>query len=478
MSRKQNISRFLLLFVMSVLAGCGQTRAEDSPTNPTTELYTSPQHYTMATLDGYTARDEAHNRDIPIFIRYPKEASGALPVIIWSHGGAKNDDGKYNNVEWGTALSEAGYIVIHMSHMKRTPQEKAALYQEFGVNEQQVIQNGYALSESTVDRPRDAIAVLDDLDSIEAYFKQTAPNLSFDRNAIGLAGHSFGSYTARTVAGARVNLAPSYEDVSFRDERPKVFLALSPQGPERFGFKEDSFQYLDRPDFSATGAGDLTEGEQPEDRVKGFELMPAGEKYLLFIDSPEAQHLTFNLNDSKTQPEFTAWIRSSGIAFFDAYLKNPPEAKTYLTSGTLEQISNNVATIQVKQDNQAVQDYSLVQSASSPPPSKPPSPEPSSPETPDKVQKRVDAAMDRLSQVAGFSEEQRSQIEPLMLEMLLQARPIIQDTATPIETRQIQLEELLESTRLKIEPLLTESQNMGFGIVWNQVSKQVMERLE
>lgn len=105
-------------------------------------------------------------------------------------------------------------------------------------------------------------------------------------------------------------------------------------------------------------------------------------------------------------------------------------------------------------------------------------PEETASEIPPEVQERVDKAMDRLSQVAGLNEEQRSGIEPIMLEMLLQARVIIQDTATPVETRQEQMTVLLETTRAQIEPLLTPSQQMGFGLVWGRVSAEVMGRLE
>lgn len=96
-------------------------------------------------------------------------------------------------------------------------------------------------------------------------------------------------------------------------------------------------------------------------------------------------------------------------------------------------------------------------------------------EIPEEILQRVDTAMNRLEQFAGLNEEQYASIEPMML---LQARVIIQNIATPLETRQTQLEELLETTRLQIEPLLTETQKAGFGMVWNQVSQQVMEKLE
>lgn len=99
-------------------------------------------------------------------------------------------------------------------------------------------------------------------------------------------------------------------------------------------------------------------------------------------------------------------------------------------------------------------------------------------EVPPEVQERVDKAMNRLSQVAGLSEEQRGQIEPMILEMLLQARVVIQDTATPLEARREDMTILLETTRTQIEPLLSDSQKADFDMVWSRVSEGVMGRLE
>jgi hypothetical protein len=99
-------------------------------------------------------------------------------------------------------------------------------------------------------------------------------------------------------------------------------------------------------------------------------------------------------------------------------------------------------------------------------------------EVPKEVQQRVEDALDKLSLFAGLSEEQRAQLEPIMLDMLLQARVTIQDTETPLETKRLHLGTLLQTTRFHIEPLLTESQRAGFGMVWGRVSGQVMERLE
>ncbi|MGE0131382.1 MAG: hypothetical protein AB7U82_25150 [Blastocatellales bacterium] len=304
-------------------------------------LYIPPQRFTMVTLDGYTVRDAAHNRDIPIFIRYPKEAAGQLPMILWSHGGGPQTNGQYHAEEWGAVLAQSGYLVIHMSHVPRTSIEIGALYTEYGVPANQ---RQDAFGPLEVDRPRDAKAVLDDLDNIENFFPAIKGRIN--RNAIGVAGHSFGSYTAMTLAGGRVNLigAPGHADDSFLDPRPRAFLALSPQGPGRLGWKEDSYREINRPVMFATGLGDSTSGEQAPSRVRAHRLLAPGDNYLLFINRADANHETFNLQNH-AQLEFNQWIASTGVAWFDAALKGLPAARNFLTSGRTETASNNVATI-------------------------------------------------------------------------------------------------------------------------------------
>jgi uncharacterized protein (TIGR03437 family) len=332
------IRKSLLLFLVLVLfslSGKHSTIAQSGG------LYASPQQFTMATLDGYTVRDAAHNRSIPILIRYPREATGALPMVLWSHGGGAKTDGHFNNADWGTALARAGYVVIHMSHVPRTAAERTALYNEFGVPASQQ-QTAFGVLE--VDRPRDAKAVLDDLDAIENRFPEIKGRLN--RNAIGVAGHSFGAYTVMTLAGGRVNLvgAPGHGNDSFVDTRPNAFLALSAQGPQRFGWKEDSYREVTRPVMFQTGLGDYSGEEQAPSRVRAHRLLPPGDNHLFFINSLDATHDTFNLNNN-ARPEFGQWIVSAGLAWFDATLKGLPEARAFLTSGRTESVSNNVATL-------------------------------------------------------------------------------------------------------------------------------------
>jgi hypothetical protein len=328
------------------------------PPPPSAALYVSPQSLQADTpLDGYTVRATYASgpRDIPILVRHPAGTSGPLPLVLWSHGGDKSNDGKYNNVDWAAALVGAGYIMVSMTHLPRTAAEVDALAAEFGVDATAAGAAARQQFEANVDRPRDAIAVLNDLANIEAAFPALRGRIDCAR--IGVGGHSRGAYTVRTVSGARVDLAPTLQAYSFIDgaatNQPltvqiKAVLANSPQGPDRFGFYdrgngEHSWRDCTLPDLTQTGRGDNTD-ELAVDRVKPFDLMPAGDKFKMYIDDPNTPHETFNLNNA-AQPVFEAYVRSTGLAFLDAYLKGLPEARAYLDSPALQTVGANVATI-------------------------------------------------------------------------------------------------------------------------------------
>jgi len=306
-------------------------------------LYSNGNNFTFAALDNYNVQDAAHIRTVPILVRYPVETTGQLPLILWSHGGGADADGKYGNRDWSEFLVRSGYIVINMSHLQRTQAERVAQCNEFGVPTLQQCNELFGALE--VDRPRDANAVLADLQNIENAFPQIRGRI--DRTKIAVAGHSFGSYTAMTLAGGRVELTPQFPDVSFANPLPKVFLALSPQGPGRFGWKEDSWREVSRPVMTMTGLSDTTPGEDAPSRLIPFEKMPPPAKYRFFINDLAATHDTFNLNND-LRPEFGGWIKSVGLAFLDYRLRDAPLAGNYLISSKIQRASRKIGVLRRK----------------------------------------------------------------------------------------------------------------------------------
>lgn len=216
-----------------------------------------------------------------------------------------------------------------MSHREWTPTEREAVCNEFAAANMDECLN---LPMIAVMQPRDANVVLGGLDWLE----QNVPQLNgrIDRNNISVAGWSGGSLTAMAMAGARFRLTNASNDVSFANPLPKVFLALSPQGPNFAGFKTDSWREIFRPVLTATGQSDITKGEDAPSRLVAFQSMPPGKKYQLYINHPAAGHSTFNL-ENEDFPQFSQWLASYALAYFDAHLKNRTGAQAFLISNRL-----------------------------------------------------------------------------------------------------------------------------------------------
>lgn len=303
-------------------------------------LYQPAHAYEVKVLPAQTITDDTRGgRQVGLLIRMPVGAPEPMPVIIFSHGGGPKPPGQFGNEEWGQALASAGYVVVHLNHTLNETDMKWACGQLAAGDP---CDGQTAL---TILRPSDARAAIHALLNVD----KLAPKLAgkIDLTRIAVAGHSFGSYTALTLAGATIVPGPNSDTLSFTDPTPVCFLALSPSGPGHFGFTEDSFGGIDRPMMIASGTGDLTAGEQPKDRHRAFELLPPGDKLLLWIDDKGSTHDTFDLKNPD-QPEMMAWVQSAGIAWFDAMLRGDKNAQAWLASDGLTTASGGIASLTAK----------------------------------------------------------------------------------------------------------------------------------
>lgn len=310
-------------------------------------MYVTPVTYEVKVFDNYQVHDAKRDRTFPILIRYPVGAPGSLPLIIWSHGGGYNNNGHHANSEWGNALASAGYVVIHIGHVEDELDSHCVLLQipadecEPSDLTKEVAEGG-TLQSIWYNKSLDGTAVLDDLDNIER-----AVNLTFDRDRIGAAGHSGGTVMVMSLAGALRNVSPSLQNIEWSDPRIKAFNANSPQGLGVLGYTETSWEGITRPLLVTTGKSDSTPNEQPRDRLDAFQHMPGPDKYLLYVDSDEANHVTFALG-SDGALNLEPYVAATQIAFFDAYLRGSPEALAWLNSDGISVWSDGIATITVK----------------------------------------------------------------------------------------------------------------------------------
>ena len=326
--------------------------AQDTPPSPKLvpgQAYQSPNQYEVKVFSGYVVHYTTRQRELNIKLRYPAGAPMPLPLVIFSHGGGPNNNGQNSYHEWAELLASAGYAVINIGHAEDAAGSHC---QPLGIPADECepddlrtdVSAGGTLISLWYNRPLDASAVLDDLPGIEA-----ASGVTFDRERMAAAGHSAGAQTVMSLAGALQDFSPSVKAVSLIDTRFKVFLANSPQGIGILGWSEHSWDAITAPVMVTTGANDVGGEEKGPGRQDSFKGMPAGDKYLLYIDSPAAKHGVFGLSiDEPASQLLLPYVEASALAFLDATLRGLPDAKGWLVSNQISLWSGGIAQITVK----------------------------------------------------------------------------------------------------------------------------------
>lgn len=340
-------------------------------------LYAPPATYSVDALESEVVYTDVAGqpRRVPIAIRRPLGAAAPLPVVIWSHGGAEGHRNPRRSLaEWSEATAQAGYLSISLAHEPRGTDPSTL------DNTRQLL--CAALAEASApdpvwnlaqrptcrqfkylnwDRPQDIRAVLDELERMN---RQGPLRGQIDLQRMALAGHSAGAGGALTVAGALRNFTGRLIDLSDPRRRARAVVALSPQQPGNEGFFDTDF---DRPTHSwlrlglpvllATGDGDSTcqpidepgscFGDLPSGRRIGFERMPAGDKYLLYLQDARVFHGLFGLETgdrrcavspvAQQHCEAVAQVlRATVLAFLDAHLLARPPAWRWLSGRDVE----------------------------------------------------------------------------------------------------------------------------------------------
>lgn len=273
--------------------------------------------------------DPARQRELPLRVRLP-DAPGARPLVLFSHGlGGSVDAGRY----WGEHWSSHGLAVIHLQH----PGSDTSVWQ--GAQRPARGLQQAASGEQLIARALDVKFVLDELarrqgsaDAADAWTRR------LDLQRIGMSGHSFGAMTTQAIAGQSYGR----RNAPLIDERPRAFIALSPSGKDD---DRKAYAAIRRPLLGVSGSEDgevgLGLGVPPAQRRRVYELLPAGDKYLLWLSG--ADHMVFN-----GAPRFKAtWntnpppaldelhirlTQATMLAFWRAYLLDDPAARQWLTN--------------------------------------------------------------------------------------------------------------------------------------------------
>ncbi len=230
--------------------------------------------------------DAARNRQIPIKIRWPDATlhTGPRPVVIFSHGLGGTTDG---GTVWGEAWAAAGFVVLHLQHAGSDLAAVRAL--PVAPGGRRVLRDA-AGPDQLIARFADVGFALDDIGRRQhaGVGRWAAANT----NQIGLAGHSFGAYTAFGMAGQRYPGTGLAQGVN--EPRLAAFVALSPTVPAT-GDAAFAFAQITRPMLCITGTLDadvVGNGATPERRRAVFAALPPGiNKAQLVLK--DADHMTF-----------------------------------------------------------------------------------------------------------------------------------------------------------------------------------------
>ncbi len=271
----------------------------------------------IATLADW--HDAARNRPVPVKIYAPATGDGPFPVIIFSHGlGGSREGYEYLGRHWASW----GYVAVHVEHLG----SDTAVLKKGG----RLLKN---LREAAGDprnaqaRPLDVRFVLDRLEKLN---QGGLPLLShrLDLTRIGMAGHSFGSWTTMAIAG---------QGGIYADPRVKAAIAMSTPAPVQKDY-DRVYRSVHIPILHMTGTEDdspIADTKAAERRIP-YDHIQGVDQYLVTFQGGD--HMIFSgrrilEGERPKDPLFHSLILQGTTVFWDAYLKGDAKAKVWLANG-------------------------------------------------------------------------------------------------------------------------------------------------
>ena len=286
-------------------------------------------------------RDEARKRDVPVRVYVPREKERnagigettpreeKCPLIVFSHGmGASRNSYGYICEH----LASQGYVVIVPTHegsdtegvRKEIGDRVKKRLNGEGKPQEGLIQENTGNPENLRNRPKDISFVIDRVG------KDAELSKIVDMGRIGVAGHSFGAYTAMAEGGMLVDL-PEGKDQNLRDPRVRAVLPMSPEGHGIMGIDAGAWDRFAVPVLFLTGTQDYGQGQRSAAwRREAFDAIKTVDEYLVVLDG--AGHMTFG-GGGRLEPghaRHIELIKSLTTAWFDVQLKGDQKAAAWL----------------------------------------------------------------------------------------------------------------------------------------------------
>ncbi len=263
-----------------------------------------------------------NHRIVPYKLYAPADnGAGVLPLILWSHGLGGSRDGAGFISRF---LASHGYIVVHVQHHGTD----SSLWEGKPGHPWDNIRAAKIPRKAVLSRYQDIPFVLDSLGH---------PGARMDFSRIGISGHSFGANTTQIMAGQKLGFGG--RQYGLREKRFKAGILYSPVPTYNRKDSPDSiYGSIAIPLFHMTGTHDTSpvEGFGYEKRLEVFEHSGGPEQHLLVLN--DGDHMVYNgsrgqLGDNPKRADHERIIKIAALAYWDAYLKEDPAARQWLSGG-------------------------------------------------------------------------------------------------------------------------------------------------
>lgn len=276
--------------------------------------------------------DSVRDREVPVKIYYPEDAAGPFPVIVFSHGlGGSRNGYEYLGRHWASY----GYVSVHLQH--KGSDDKVW---KGKLRPMESLKEAVKDPSNSANRPLDVRFAVDQLEKLGRETSSLKDKLDMKR--LGIAGHSYGAWTTLAIAGEQVGRSDS-KDSKYYDPRFKAAIAMSAPAPamKQKDRLDRAFEGVKIPVFHMTGTlddspiGDTTAAQRriPFDHISG------GDQYLVIFNGGD--HMIFSgrglmPGNFRKDATFQNYILTASTAFWDAYLKDNAQAKSWLSDGDFE----------------------------------------------------------------------------------------------------------------------------------------------
>lgn len=273
-------------------------------------------------------RDAKRDRTVPVKIYFPQTGAGPFPVIIFSHGlGGSREGYEFLGRHWASQ----GYVSVHLQH---AGSDDAVWRDEQPAERMRAMRRATLQPSNAIERARDVSFAIDQLEHWNR--TNTALKGRLDLVRIGAAGHSFGAHTTLTMAGQ--NYTPRLgRSTSLADPRVKATIPMSAPVPANRANLDVVYADIKIPCLHMTSTKDTSpiNDTKPEERRLPFDHSRNSDQFL--ITFKDGDHMIFSgrprtMGGGEKDARFHELICESSTLFWDAYLREDPNAKTRLLS--------------------------------------------------------------------------------------------------------------------------------------------------